>query len=299
MKILSIIVTYNGGSWIDRCVQSLSNSTVETDVIIIDNASQDDTIDLVKNKFPVVQCIRLTTNKGFGAANNVGFKIALTKKYDFVFLVNQDARVAADCIERLLAVASSNKQLGIVSPFHWSYDGSAEERYFKEFVLSQYSIGYMEDKYKGAIKEWYYASFVNAAAWLLPIATVKKVGGFDPLFFYTGEDNDYIQRLRYYGLKIGFVPAASFYHQGSNAGLLDIEENAILFCNQELLKYKNPIGTTLGLLKLYAFNYKKYVFANQQGVSSTMKKDVYKKLATQLKQILKSRKEQKSRNAFL
>lgn len=299
-KILTIIVTYNGSQWIEKCINSLLQSITVSDILLIDNASKDDTVQLVTQKFPTVQCIVLKNNEGFGQANNIGLKIAEAKNYDFAFLINQDAWVAADCLQLMLAVANANKQLGIISPFHWSYDGSTEEQYFKDFVLSQYSIGYMQDKSKGTIKEWYYASFVHAAAWLLPIRIVRKVGGFDPLFFYTGEDNDFVQRLQHKGLKIGFVPAAKFYHQGSNAGLVDVANNEILFRNRELLKFKNPAASTAGVVALLTKNMiKTRMDSRKEDLIAVMQHNVFKQLMKQLPKLLKSRKTQLLENAYL
>ncbi len=299
-RILTIIVTYNGNQWIEKCIASLKASTVTTDILVIDNASSDDTTKLVAAKFPSIQCIALKNNEGFGQANNIGLKIAVAKKYDFAFLINQDAWVATDCLQQMLVVANDNKQLGIVSPYHLSYDGITEEKYFKDFVLSQYAKGFKGDKEQGKVKEFYFASFIHAAAWLLPIVTVRRIGGFDPLFFYTGEDNDYVQRLHHRGLKIGFVPAAKFYHQGSNAGLLHAENNEMLFRNTEILKFKNPAASTAGVVALLAKNIiKTRIASKKEDLGSLMQHNVFKQLMKQLPSLLKSRKTQLFENAYL
>ena len=62
------------------------------------------------------------------------------------------------------------------------------------------------------VKEFYQVPFINAAAWLLPKDTIKKVGFFDKLFYHYGEDVNYCQRLTYHDLKIIFVPDAKIFH---------------------------------------------------------------------------------------
>ena len=78
-KVFSIIVTYNAlrNNWIIKCLESLQNSSVKSEIIIIDNNSYDKTIEVVEKNFPNVSCIKNQKNIGFGQANNIGIKYAL------------------------------------------------------------------------------------------------------------------------------------------------------------------------------------------------------------------------------
>ena len=96
--IYTIVVTYNGMRWIDRCLNSLLATTIPTHILVIDNSSNDGTSEYIKTNFPSVEVISSNVNLGFGSANNIGFQKALDLKADFVFLLNQDASIEPDIV---------------------------------------------------------------------------------------------------------------------------------------------------------------------------------------------------------
>lgn len=220
MKILTIIVTYNGLQWYERCFSSLQRSTIPVDIMVVDNASQDGTADWIAAHYPEINLIRSDKNLGFGQANNIGMRYALDNGYDYVFLLNQDAWLHTnDCIERLVQVAENHPEYMIMSAL-WLY-GSGERitKGSKQHMIALERIGndFVSDLYLGReLKEVYETDYIGAAAWLLPRKTLEQIGGFDPLFFHRGEDDNYMQRVHYHGGKIGLCAKACICH--------DIEE---------------------------------------------------------------------------
>lgn len=97
-----IVVTYNGKKWYDRCLNSLFNSSIFINVIVVDNKSNDGSVAYIKHKWPQVTIIENSENVGFAAANNIGFKFAFENGADYFFLLNQDAWVEYNTIEKLL-----------------------------------------------------------------------------------------------------------------------------------------------------------------------------------------------------
>lgn len=294
MKVFTIIVTYNGSRWIEKCLSSISASSVPVHIIVIDNASTDNTVELIDKKFPETELIRSKENLGFGRANNIGLKRALEQKADYVFLLNQDAWVNGNTIEGLMRVSENHPEYGILSPFHLNYDGTATERYFDEWVLIHYTPGYKQNETDRDLKEVYSSSFVHAACWLMPISTVKDVGGFDPLFFHYGEDNDYVQRLHFKELKVGIVPRLKVFHEGSHDGLNSPEENISFLTNQSLLQLKAPEASYAGAFVLFVRQYIKAMTGQNE-----YKKAVYKSNFRKLYLIFKSRFIQKNQLAYL
>lgn len=219
MKVVAVIVTYNGSKWIKSCLQSLVESTLSPEIIVVDNASKDDTIEIVSRHFPTVQLISSKINLGFGQANNKGIQAALEQEPNYVFLLNQDAKVAPDTIEKLVQTAELNGAYGLISPFHLNYDGTELEGYFNNFIIGQDSTTYISDLYFSKLEKIYPVRFIHAAAWLMSKECIHKVGGFNPLFFHYFEDNDYVNRANHYGYKAGFVPDAIVYHHGTNAAM--------------------------------------------------------------------------------
>lgn len=210
MLIYSIVVTYNGCKWLDKCLGSLINSTVPTKILVIDNKSTDGTPDKIRSMFPSVEIIETGQNLGFGKANNIGLTRALNESADYVFLLNQDAWVEADTIEKLVSAQSS--EYAILSPVHLNGQGDALDSNFAYYLLNSLTPAIISDIYLNRVKDLYEIQYVNAAAWLLNMKCVEIVGGFDPSFFMYGEDDNYILRVKYYGFKIGICPSAKIYH---------------------------------------------------------------------------------------
>lgn len=216
-KVFTIIVTYNGMKWIEECLQSLLDSTLKTSIIVVDNYSCDNTVSFIKEKYDEdVFLIESKENLGFGKGNNLGLSYALKNGADYVFLLNQDAFIEKDTIEKLVEVANNNTEFGIISPIHLNADGTALEAYFSCFVDRNNSPSFYSDfVLNKKIAEIYETKFVNAAAWLIPKKTLSEVGGFDTMFWHYGEDDNYCQRILFHKYKIGVVPNVFIRHDCS------------------------------------------------------------------------------------
>jgi GT2 family glycosyltransferase len=295
-KVFVIVVTFNGMPWIKKCFDSLINSSIALQILVVDNASNDETCQYIKQNFVSIELIETGINLGFGKANNIGLQTALEKKADYVFLLNQDAWVEEHCIEKLIHYRESNLKFSLLSPFHLNYDGKGIEFYFEKYVLQYYT-----KNYNNPAVEAYETSFVHAAAWLLPYDTIKKVGGFDPLFKHTGEDNDYIQRLQFKKLKAGILSDAHVYHKGTNAGLINPRENFIQFLNADLLRLKNPNATLVGafwLLYRKTFpSFMGYIFSRK--IVYKFSYYIFLFVLKNKFQIISSRQQQTKENAYL
>ena len=110
--ILSIIVSYNFMPWIDRCLPSLLGSSQLTDILVVDNASTDETISTIHERYQQVRLIANKHNLGFGAANNIGIRIAMDEGYDGVLLINQDAWLAPGALHQLMEVSLQHPEFG-------------------------------------------------------------------------------------------------------------------------------------------------------------------------------------------
>ena len=212
--VFAIIVTYNGMQWYDRCFSSLRNSELPLQIIVIDNASCDNTVEYVKSHFPEIYVIKSDKNLGFGQANNIGIRYALQNGADYVFLLNQDAWIEPNTIKTLIEVHTKNTEYGILSPIHLNVEKTEIEKGLMVYLTlaSHTPRDIINDMYLGYKKEVYDTNYVNAAAWLIPKNTIEVVGGFDPLFYHYGEDDNYLSRVMYHGFKIGLVPAVTICH---------------------------------------------------------------------------------------
>lgn len=216
MKSCVIIITYNGMQWIDECLKSVLKTVIPLTLIVVDNASNDGTVSHIKTNFPSVLLIEQNNNLGFGRANNIAMSYALQAEMDYVFLLNQDTSVRENSLENLIDAAVKYPEYGILSPIQLDYSGDLLEDYFFKFMARDTSRSFYSDfvlKKEG--KDIYNIDFIQAACWLIPIAAIKKIGGFDPIFFHYGEDNNYCQRMLYHNLQIGVVANAFIRHDAN------------------------------------------------------------------------------------
>ena len=213
VKLFVIVVTYKGKQWYDRCFTSLRESTIPVKTIVVDNASNDGSVEYIREHFPEIHLIESKENLGFGKGNNLGLRYAYEEGCDYVFLLNQDTLVDPDMFEKLVAVSKRHPDFGIIAPVHMSAD-KQELCMMMEYQSNRYMYRMLSDLYCGTVKEIYETNYVNAAGWLLPRNTLSILGGFDPLIFHYGEDDDYVNRARYHGLRIGISFDARMVHSG-------------------------------------------------------------------------------------
>lgn len=226
VKIFSIVVTFNGATIIEDCLSSLLKSNYPLEIIVVDNASTDDTPDIV-NKHPDIIFLPQEKNVGFGQANNIGIHYALDHGADFVFLLNQDAIITCDTIDILVRVAQGHPEMGIISPLHLNADGSEIDPNVVTYLM-KWNPSILSDLYFNRNQVIYPIHFINAAAWLISADCVRKVGGFDDLFFMYGEDHDYINRALMSGFKIGIVPGSVIFHKRINTASMSNKWNNLL-----------------------------------------------------------------------
>jgi len=209
-NVIAIVVTYNGERFIDRCLLSLLNCSLINHVIVVDNCSTDNT-KMKVNRYSVEK-IYLTENIGFGAANNIGIKNAIRNKADYIFLLNQDAWIEKNTIRYIVEMFDRKPEYGIMSPIHVSVSGNKLDYMFSKCLCPDNTPDYYSDLYGGNLKKVYETKFTNAAAWMISSECIKKIGGFDPIFFLYGEDEEFAMRTRRNGFKIGIVTDAIIYH---------------------------------------------------------------------------------------
>lgn len=262
-KTYCIIVSYNAMPWIERCLHSIKG---QAEVILVDNNSKDETVLFVKSKFPNVLIFPQDTNLGFGKANNLGISEALKSGASHVFLLNQDVYIEGNAITKLVEFSIKNKEYGILSPIHYNGEGTGLDFQFKKYLTTShsYSNSFLEKESKPEVLD---VLFVNAAAWLLSKDCLSIIGGFDPLFFHYGEDENYCQRARFHNVKIGIANFAFIKHD----------------------REKREINEKVAFSEKYFTAYKKFIALKYANINLPFSKKAYKEeFAKSKKNILKS-----------
>lgn len=261
-SVLIIVVTYNAIKWIDRCISSLVNSTIPVDVFVVDNGSTDGTQNYITSHYPQVLFVQSTVNLGFGKANNIGLQYALNNDYSYVYLLNQDAWIFSDTLEKLIKVSKSNPEYGILSPFQMEANMEHIDKNFKKNVLSWASCPEILDVlYFNSPKEIVPVRSVMAAHWLITYECLRKTGGFSPSFPHYAEDDNYQDRVKLWGYKIGIVPSLKVIHDREERK--DSIQKLIYLKYTEHLRVLSIPGTNPSLIKrvfemaLLSFDYRR------------------------------------------
>jgi GT2 family glycosyltransferase len=206
--VTAVVVTFNGDQWIEACLASLAEAGIRN-IIVVDNASSDATARIASLHYSRPHVESMSQNLGFGAGNNLGIQLALERGAKWTLLVNQDLVLHSDAARRLYEAASKSPGYGILSAFQFTYDGLSIDPAFFGYVPREY---YSDLVRQEPIRTVYECDFMPAACVLVSKDLWLIVGGFDPLFFMYGEDDDLCNRARKAGFHAGVVPRALVNH---------------------------------------------------------------------------------------
>lgn len=184
--------------------------------VAIDNASTDNTKDLLKKEYPTIELIENSRNLGFGAANNIGLRKAIDEGYDFVYLLNQDAWIEHQDILKLVEIAKENPDYGIISPMQVYADKKKIDKNFSKSIPGEMKDDFLLSENHPRKLYRVAGRTIQAAHWLVRVSALNKVGGFSPTFFHYGEDTNLCRRMEYHGYNLGIVPSILGIHNREN-----------------------------------------------------------------------------------
>lgn len=200
-RVTAVVVTFNSAEVIRASLVALSGCPDVAAVIVVDNASSDDTVAIVSAEFPDVQLIRNTENAGFGPANNQGLE---TVETDYGFVLNPDAIVDAEAVSALIDVAEEHPEAAIIGPV-LREPGRNREKIRTGTV-------WQPDKIRIPSEREIEVQFLVGAALFMRMSHVRKSGFFDPEIFLFYEDDDICASARRAGYSLILTPRACVTH---------------------------------------------------------------------------------------
>ena len=221
-----VMVTYNSADWLDSSIGTVDRGAqdVAYEIIAVDNASADDTVQQLTSRFPQVRLIANSTNEGFARAVNRG---AATANGDWILLLNPDTEVEHGAIDALVAFAIAHPGHGIYGgrtvtpegdvdpascwglPSVWStacFGFGLSTAFKKSLVFDPESLGRWQ---RDSVRE---VGFVSGSLLLMPRAVWQELRGFDERFFVYGEDADLGARAHALGYRPIVTPEATIVH---------------------------------------------------------------------------------------
>jgi N-acetylglucosaminyl-diphospho-decaprenol L-rhamnosyltransferase len=219
-EVSTIVVTYNALPWLERSLESVR----ETELVVVDHGSTDGTLELVRERFPEATLVE-QENKGFGAGNNAGMRVASGRWY---LLLNSDAWLTPGALDALVAFAEAHPRAAVVGPRLLNPDGTLQ-RSVRGFptvwrIATEYLFLRKLAPRSSALNAFYaggfdhdeprVVEFLMGSCLLVRAEAVAAVGGFDERYFMFSEETDWCHRFREAGWKVWFYPGAEAVHVG-------------------------------------------------------------------------------------
>lgn len=208
-----IIVNWNAGKYLEKCVSSLLNQNYENfEIILVDNASTDNSVELVEKKFPQIRIIKNKTNLGFAEGNNIGIQ---NSKGDLIALLNPDVIVDNDWLWKLVEkIQSSDKIGGVTGKMYYLGDKFGKNAVFctwsKINVYTARPFNFTDDESSSKV------DYLTGAAMVVKREVIDKVGLLDPEYFLYFEETDWCARMIRAGYDLVYVPEAIVWHEVSS-----------------------------------------------------------------------------------
>ena len=215
-----VVVNWNGEAYLDACLQAVESMRGEVaEVLVVDNASTDGSLEMLAAKHPEARVVRMETNAGPAAARNAGMRAAAHR---WVLALDNDALVPADLLEKLGRAAAADEGAVVVQPRsvfeserdRVHYDGGGFH-YAGVIALRNFYVPLAEAEGEGTVE----VDCCVAVALLVDRDALLAAGGYDGTYFILYEDLDLSFRLRALGHRILSVEDAIVLHQGGTSGI--------------------------------------------------------------------------------
>ena len=256
-----VIVSWNVSELLELCLSSLmecgGQGGLQCEIIVVDNASSDDSPELVRQRFPTAQLIASESNLGFAMANNVG---AAQSSGRYILFLNPDTEVIGDALSAMVAYMDRHPDVGVLGPtllwpngcvqssrrrFPTLATAFIESTFFQQWwpsnpVLRRYYVQDQSDDREQDV-DWLVGAclLVRRQAW-------KQVGPMDERFFMYSEELDWCRRLKTAGWRVVYTPSAEVVHHGAQSSSQVAAEREIHFQSSKALYFYKHHGARAG-----------------------------------------------------
>lgn len=244
--------------------------TLTSEVLVVDNASSDGTVEMLRTEFPNVQVIANSQNAGFTRANNQALAIAQGR---YLFLLNPDTELQPGALQALYAYAEAHPHVGIIGPQLFYGDGTPQssrrrfptlptaflestklQQWFpRNRVLTRYYMLDTRDDETQAV-DW-----INGAAMFVRRSVYEQIGGFDEAFFMYSEELDWCYRAKQAGWQIVYLPTARVTHYEGKSSEQVVAQRDIYFHSSKVRFFRKYRGAFIAqvlrvfLLAMFAY----------------------------------------------
>ncbi len=254
MDLSIIIVNYNVKEFLQNLLSSIEKASqnIKCEVIVVDNASDDGSVELLKEKYPDVKKIFNPVNLGFSKANNLGMKLSTGK---YILLLNPDTIVSEDTFETMINFFRANSDVGLAGCKILNPDGTLQlacRRSFpgpwtsfckvtglstlfpKSKLFARYNLTYLDEN------QSYEVDAISGSFMMIRKDVYEKIGGLDETFFMYGEDLDWCYRVQKAGYKVYYVHSTRIIHyKGESTKRSSFDETKVFYNAMHLFVKKH------------------------------------------------------------
>lgn len=277
MDLSVIIVNYNVKEFLQNLLHSIekASANLSKEIIVVDNASDDGSVEVIREKFPYVNLIDNKINAGFGKANNQGLAIAKGK---YILFINPDCIVSEDTLDKMISFFGGHSDCALAGCKILNSDGTLQlacRRSFpgpwtsftkvtglsnlfpKSRIFARYNLTYLDEN------KTYEVDAVSGSFMMMRKTVYDNVGGFDEQFFMYGEDLDLCYRIQKAGHKVFYVHSTQVIHyKGESTKRSNLDETKLFYDAMHLFVKKHLssfplveiiLRSAIGFRKLFAF----------------------------------------------
>jgi len=217
--VTTIVVNWNLKDDTAECLRSLEHLEYPTRVLVVDNGSEDGSVDYLSARFPAIEIINSPVNLGFGAACNMAISRTLKRSpCDYILLLNNDAVIHPTALTALVNAAQAHPEVGVFGPKIYCNDKPG--RLWYAGARRRWGVLAAADTGRGQVDRGQFDArreidFVFGATMFIRRSVFERIGLFDEQFFLYLEDLDFCLRAQDSGFSLLFVPQAHVHHKGS------------------------------------------------------------------------------------
>lgn len=208
-SVAVVVLNYQGNRWLEACFSSLLATEYQNlRTILVDNASSDGSVELVRLKFPTVDVIVNSSNRGFAEGNNIGIASAIASEAQYIVLLNPDTKVPAEWLKKLVEVGEREPGVGILGAVQLEYDGEGLNTWTRT------AFPHLIEELQSAEESgrWIPVEWVEGACFAVKRRVFDEIGRFDPIYFAFYEEIDFCRRAGLQGWQTALVPESRIHH---------------------------------------------------------------------------------------
>jgi GT2 family glycosyltransferase len=265
--VFIIILNWNNHVDTIECIKSCLELTYQfKEIIVVDNASSDNSVNIISTKFPQIKILISQENLGYSGGNNLGIRWALGKQAEYIWILNNDVIVEKSSLTHLLQAYTDNERYNIGILGSKILDYSNQE--YIDFVGGKFNLqtGFTShigrhERDLGQYDEFLISSdFITGASMLFKAQLIKEIGSFDESFFLYCEDVDFCVRAKKKGYNLFVTPNSVVFHKCSNSTKL-IKGSAAFYItrNTLFLLEKYHLSILNWILKIFMTDFKRCI----------------------------------------